>query len=94
MVVTTDYVCDAHVRVVDNHRKVVGRRAVRARNDEIVELGVGNTDEPPHRVIDDDLALERVAEPNHGVDAVARRGTVTPATGVAGLEARGALRLA
>ena len=60
MVVAADDVGDAHVVVVDHHREHVGRRAVGAQQDEIVELGV----------LDGDAALDEVLD--HGL-AVARR---------------------
>ena len=42
MVVAADDVGHAHVMVVDHHREHVGRRAVGAQQDEIVELGIGD----------------------------------------------------
>jgi hypothetical protein len=35
---------DAHVPVVDDDAEVVGRRAVGARDDEVVELGIADLD--------------------------------------------------
>ncbi len=52
MVVAADHVRHAHVVVVDDDREVVGRGAVAAQDDQIVELGVG----------DRDLALDMVAD--------------------------------
>ena len=40
MIVPTDDMSHAHVHVVDHHAEVVGRTAVGARNDQIVEFGV------------------------------------------------------
>ena len=40
VVVAADDVGHAHVMVVDDHRQHVGRRAVGAQQDEIVELGI------------------------------------------------------
>jgi hypothetical protein len=38
VIVAADHVRDAHVRIVHHHAEIVGGRAVRARDDEIVEL--------------------------------------------------------
>ena len=38
---------DAHVEVVDDDAEVVGRRAVGARDDQVVELVVGDLDRGP-----------------------------------------------
>ncbi len=40
VVVAADHVGDAHVVVVDHHGQVVGRRAVGAQQDQVVQLGV------------------------------------------------------
>ena len=52
MVVAADHMGDSHVVVVDDDREIVGGRAVRAQDDQIVELGIG----------DRDLALNEVAD--------------------------------
>ena len=62
MVVAADHVSDAHVVIVDHHRKHVGRRAVRAKQDEIVELGVLDRRRGPGPVVDDGFALARRLE--------------------------------
>jgi hypothetical protein len=46
MVVAADDVGHAHVVIVDHDREHIGRRAVRAEQDEIVELGVLDGDRP------------------------------------------------
>ena len=43
MVVAADDVGHAHVVIVDHHREHVGRAAVRAQQDEIVDLGIAAT---------------------------------------------------
>ena len=62
MVVAADDVGDAHVMVVDHHRQHVGRRAVGAQQDEIVELGVLDRDPALDQVVDHRLALARGLE--------------------------------
>ena len=59
MVVAADDVGDAHVVIVDHHRQHVGRRAVGAQQDEIVELAVLHRDPALDQVLDDRLALAR-----------------------------------
>ena len=68
VIVAADHVRDAHVEVVDDHAEVVGRRAVRARDHEIVELGVRYLDAPLDRVIPGDGAVERILETDDGRD--------------------------
>ena len=57
MVVAADHVSDPHVVIVDHDRKHVGRRAVRAQQDEVVELGVLDGDPALNLVVDDGFAL-------------------------------------
>ena len=40
VVVAADHVRDAHVVIVDDDREIVGRRAVGAQQDQIVEFGI------------------------------------------------------
>ena len=44
MVVAADDMGDAHVVIVDHDREIVGRRAVGAQDDQVVELLVGDRD--------------------------------------------------
>ena len=57
MVVAADDVGDAHVVVVDDDGEHVGRVAVRAQQDEVVEILVLPDDAALHRVLDHGLAL-------------------------------------
>ena len=59
MVVAADDVGDAHVVIVDHHRQHVGRRSVRAQQDEIVELGVLHRNTALDLVLDHRLAFAR-----------------------------------
>ena len=85
VVVAADHVRDAHVVIVDDDAEVVGWRAVRAGDDQVVELGTREGDGPVDDVVDDHGALVRVAEAHDRIDACARRATVTAATVVPGL---------
>ena len=72
MVVAADHVGDAHVVIVDHHRQHVGRRAVGAQQDQVVELGV----------LDRDLALDRssiTVSPSRGALRRMTKGAVRPA---------------
>ena len=62
VVVAADDMGDAHVMVVYNHGEIVGRRAVAAQDDKVVELLVGEDDAPMHAVVDRRVALARGPE--------------------------------
>jgi hypothetical protein len=85
MVVAADHVGYAHVVVVDYDRQHVGRRAVGAQQDHVVELGVLDRDLALDGVLDHRLAVLRRPEPDHRRDAWRRvlRIAVAPATVVA-----------
>ena len=65
MVVAADHVSDPHVVIVDHHRKHVGRRSVRAQQDEIVEFGILDGHAALNAVVDDRLTLARRLEADH-----------------------------
>ena len=69
MVVAADDMGDAHVVIVDHHREIVGRRAVAAQDDEIVEVLVGEHDAALHAVLDHRLALARRLEADRGLNS-------------------------
>ena len=60
-----DDVRDLHVVVVDDDGEIVGRGAVAAQDDEVVELLVGEHDAALHLIVDHGLALARRLEPDH-----------------------------
>ena len=70
VVVAADHVGHAHVVVVDDDREHVGRRAVRAQQDQVVERLVLPGDAALHHVVDHGLALARRAQAD---DVGARR---------------------
>ena len=70
VVVAADDVRDPHVDVVDDDAEVVGRRAVRPREHEIVELGVGDLDAPLDPIVPRHAAGQRILEPDHRDDAL------------------------
>jgi hypothetical protein len=57
VVVAADDVGDAHVPVVDHDAEVVGRRAVGAGDDQVVQLGVGDLDAALDQVVPGDDAV-------------------------------------
>ena len=73
MVVAADHVGDAHVVIVDHHRKHVGRRSIRAEQDEIVDLGILDGDPTLHLVVDNGLALAGSFKANDRVYSFTRR---------------------
>jgi hypothetical protein len=85
VVVAADHVRHAHVHVVDHDAEVVGRRAVAARDHQVVEFLVAEHHPAMHQVLDHDLAVERVLEADDRVDARPRVGAVAPAPVVARL---------
>ena len=69
MVVAANDMGDAHVVIVDDDGEHIGRVAVRAQKDEIVELLVGEGDLALHLVVDDRLAVLLGAQADHRRDA-------------------------
>ena len=59
VIVAADHVSDLHVVVVDDDAEVVGRVAIRALDDQVVELGVLEDDVAVHGVGDDDGPVGR-----------------------------------
>ena len=74
VIIAANDVRDAHVHVVDDHAEVVGRRAIRARDDQVIELGVLKGHRPVHQVLDHHCAIEGIAKANDRSDAGARLG--------------------
>jgi hypothetical protein len=62
VIVAADDVRDVHVQVIDHDAEVVGRHAVGAQQDEIVELGVGKRDRAFDEIVPASLALLRRAK--------------------------------
>ena len=96
VIVAADDMGDAHVVVVDHDRQIIGRRAVAAQDDEIVEVLVGEDDAALHPVLDHRLALARRLEADRGHDAGRRlcQVAVAPGAVIAGRAAFGARPLA
>ena len=96
MVVAADHVRDAHVVVVDHDRVHVGRRAVGAQQDHVVELGVLDLDLALHGVLDHGLAVLRRLQPDHRRHARRRvlRIAIAPAAVIAHRHAGAALGVA
>ncbi len=87
MVVAADNVGNLHLQIVDDDGEIVGRRAVRACDHEIVELGIGDDDTALDHVLDDDIPLEGILETHDRLDAGRRSAGACATTAiVAGLE--------
>ena len=62
MVVTTDHVGDAHIEVVNDHAEIIGWGAIRALNDEVIQLAVLELQVALNHVVKGDHALIWIAE--------------------------------
>jgi hypothetical protein len=58
--------------------KVIGRRAIAARDHQIVELGIFESHAAVHVILDHHLALERIFEADHRLDPGARVRPIAP----------------
>ena len=95
VVVAADDVGDLHVPVVHHDAEIVGGRAVRTGDDEVVQLAVVDHDAALDQVVDHHRAVERRLETHHRRNAGRRRGLgIAPAPVVAGLLAARGLLLA
>ena len=72
MVVASDDVADAHVPVVHDNAEVVGRHAVAAHDDQIVEFAVGDRNRPLDHVVEGDHPVLRRPEADHRSDTIRR----------------------
>jgi hypothetical protein len=77
VIVASNHVGNTHIGIIDDDREIVRRRPVRTGYYEIVELGVLEHHSSPHQVIDDDLAIQGIPEPDDGRYALPRRSTIT-----------------
>ena len=73
VVVAADHFGDVHVDIVDDDGEIVGRKAVRAHHDEIVEFLVVPLDAAFDLVVEHHRTRARVAETNHAVRMFAQR---------------------
>jgi hypothetical protein len=69
MVIAPNYMGDLHIDVIDNHGKVIRRRAVGPSDDQIVQLGILEHHPTPNLVMYHDLAFQRILETHHRIDA-------------------------
>src|SRR5699024_6444458 len=70
VIVAADDQVDAHVEIVDDYGKVVGRRTIGAHDHQIVELAVGHLDGPAHAIAKQDRSGKRDAKANDRIDAL------------------------
>ena len=64
MIVAANDMGDAHVVIVDDDGEHIGRRAVGAQQNKIVEILVGPGDPPLHFIVENGFALLRGLEPD------------------------------
>ena len=69
VVVAADHVRDAHVVVVHHDAEIVGRRAVRARDDQVVELAAVERDRAVDHVVHDHLPFVRITKAHDWIHA-------------------------
>ena len=81
VVVAADHVGDRHVVIVDHDRQIIGRRAVGAQEDQIVEFGVRHRDLALHEVPDRCFSFLRCFEADHRGDPLRRLGRIAVAPG-------------
>ena len=79
MVVAANDVADAHVVIVHHHREIIGGRAVGARDDEIVELGIRHRHLALHHVLYGGGAVALRLEADHRLYIFRRRRRVAVA---------------
>jgi hypothetical protein len=79
VIIAADHMGHAHVHVIDDHAKIVGRRTVGARDNQIIQLSIFEGDIAVHEVMHHDLALERILEADDRLDAGTRVATIAPA---------------
>ena len=70
MVVTADDVSDIRVVVIDDDREIIGWRAIRTGNDQIVELRILEDHPAPHLMFDNDFAVERILKADDWLNSV------------------------
>src|SRR5271154_5514391 len=71
MVGAADHVRDAHVDIVHHHAELIGRQAVRAQQDEILDLCVLHLAWAEHRVLKSGYTVTRHAEPDGARNSLA-----------------------
>jgi len=53
---------DLHVRIIDNDRQVIGGRAVRAANDQVIEFAVAESHLTTDMILEYDIAAFGIAK--------------------------------
>src|SRR3989304_8854621 len=65
MIIAANHVRDTHIRIIDDHAKVVGRRAIRTRDDEIIEFDIFKMYIAVYDIFDDHCAGFWILEANN-----------------------------
>ena len=92
VVITADHVGYLHVPIVNHHREIVSGRAIRAGDDQIVQLTVLEHHAPAHAILDHDFTIQRIAKAHDGRYTGGRRtGKVSISTVISRLFATGHL---
>ena len=72
MIVATNDMGDCHIVIVNHHAKIIGRCAIRARDDEIVEFRIGKFDTTFDLIVPSHYTVKRIAKAYHRRDALGR----------------------
>jgi hypothetical protein len=80
VIIATNHVTDLHVEIIDDHGEVIGRRAIRSHNNQVIELAIFEQHLATHAIVNFNRAVKRIAETHDGINALSVLGTVsTPA---------------
>ncbi len=95
MVIAADHMGHAHIMIIHHHGEHIGRRAIGAQQDHVIQLGILHHDAALHRILNDALALAQCLQSNdERLVAAFRRITIPPAPVIAHRLLGGALLLA
>src|SRR5690349_9294280 len=85
MIVPPDHVRNTHVHVIHHDTEVISRRAIRTRDDQIIQLTILESDGPMYQVLYDHRTFQWVTEAHHGIDSGTRCAAAATYAAVTGL---------
>ena len=87
MVIAAYDMADLHIQIIDHDGEVVGWRAIRAGDDQVVQLVVGYADAATHQVIKHHVTTLRIAKTHHGINSFRNTIQVSAFAVITGLDA-------